>query len=175
MGEASPIPFGNASIPPAEPSDSVCTGAPTVTDNSAGSGSTCAMDRTTSPGSWAAWCAAAFPSTVPEHADSTRTSAPTPMRGHRAATSTRKSPTTPNYPARRMTRGALSPEAPPHHPRWSDRDRLAKLREIARHGVPSAEDTGEVTTAAALAESGSVRYRATTPHGMYLKMPVGHP
>ena len=42
------------------------------------------------------------------------------------------------------------------------------LREIVRRAVLSADDTGQLSTAALLAEVGSGRYRATIPNGMYL-------
>ncbi len=42
------------------------------------------------------------------------------------------------------------------------------LREIVRRAVLSADDTGQLDTAALLAEVGSGRYRATIPNGMYL-------
>lgn len=42
------------------------------------------------------------------------------------------------------------------------------LREIVRRAVLSADETGQLSTAALLAEVGSGRYRATIPDGMYL-------
>lgn len=42
------------------------------------------------------------------------------------------------------------------------------LREIVRRAVLFADDTGQLSTAALLAEVGSGRYRATIPNGMYL-------
>ncbi len=42
------------------------------------------------------------------------------------------------------------------------------LREIVRRAVLSADDTGQLSTAALVTEVGSGRYRATIPDGMYL-------
>lgn len=42
------------------------------------------------------------------------------------------------------------------------------LREIVRRAVLSADESGQLDTAALLAEVGSGRYRATAPDGMYL-------
>lgn len=42
------------------------------------------------------------------------------------------------------------------------------LREIVRRAVLSADETGQLSTAALLAEVGSGRYRVTIPNGMYL-------
>jgi cell division protease FtsH len=42
------------------------------------------------------------------------------------------------------------------------------LREIVRRAVLSADENGQLSTAALLAEVGSGRYRATIPKGMYL-------
>lgn len=42
------------------------------------------------------------------------------------------------------------------------------LREIVRRAVLSADETGQLSTAALLVEVGSGRYRATAPDGMYL-------
>lgn len=42
------------------------------------------------------------------------------------------------------------------------------LREIVRRAVLSADETGQLSTEALLAEVGSGRYRATIPNGMYL-------
>lgn len=67
-----------------------------------------------------------------------------------------------NLPAGQTVDTAAVVAAVPEHTSGSD------LREIVRRAVLTADDNGQLSTAALLAEVGSGRYRAAAPEGMYL-------